>query len=193
MKVHSLAAALAALALAQPLRAQSPRAQEGITQEGVTLMGGAGIGWTRPACSYCRRSLDAGPVIYLNMLAPVRPNLTLGAEGNVWARDAEVFSLVGSLGVIAQLSPRAGGPLYLKAGLGYMTYRAFDDEADLVSNAPALQLGVGYRSRLSDELMLNGFTNVLLSRFGKLRSGDAVIVDNFGVTSLQLGIGLTRM
>jgi hypothetical protein len=187
MKVRSLAAALAILAFAQSARAQSPR-----VNEGITLMGGAGVGWTRAACGYCRRSLDSGPVIYLQMTAPMRTNLSLGAEGNVWVRDAQVFSLMGSLSAIAQLYPKAGSPLYLKGGLGFVTYRAYDDEADLVSNAPALQLGGGYRFRISDELALSNFANILVSRFGKLRSEETVVVDNFGVTSIQLGVGLTR-
>jgi hypothetical protein len=110
----------------------------------------------------------------------------------VWVRDAEVFSLVGSLSAIGHLYPRPGGPRYLKAGLGFTTYRAFDDEADLVSNGPAVQLGAGYRVPITVELALNTFANVLVSRFGKLRSEEDVVVDNFGITSIQLGVGLTR-
>jgi hypothetical protein len=178
---------LAVFAIAQPARAQSPR-----NGEGVTLMGGAGVGWTRAACGFCRRSRDAGPVIYLQMTTPLKTNLLLGAEGNVWVRDAEVFSLVGSLSAIAQLNPRPGSPLYLKGGLGFVTYRAFDDEADLVSNGPAMQLGGGYHVPVTSEVALNTFVNVLVSRFGKLRSEESVVVDNFGVTSIQLGVGLTR-
>lgn len=187
MRVRRLAVALAVLVFAQGAAAQSPR-----VSEGVTLMGGAGVGWTRPACSFCRRALDPGPVIYLQMTAPIRTNLALGAEGNVWVRDAEVFALMGSLSGIAQLYPKPGSPLYLRGGLGFVTYRAFDDEADLVSNAPALQFGAGYRFRLTDELALSNFANILVSRFGKLRSEETVVVDNFGVTSVQLGVGLTR-
>jgi len=189
MRARTLAAMFAATLIAQPARAQSPRSSGG---EGVTLMGGAGVGWTRAACGFCRRSRDAGPVIYLQLTTPLKTNLALGAEGNVWVRDAEVFSLVGSLSAIAQLNPRPGSPLYLKAGLGYTTYRAFDDEADLVSNAPAMQLGAGYRVPITPELALNTFANVLVSRFGKLRTEETVVVDNFGITSIQLGVGLTR-
>ena len=187
MTVRSLAIALAVTLIAQPVRAQSPRAGEG-----VSLMGGAGVGWTRAACGFCRRARDAGPVIYLQMTSPLKTNLSIGAEGNVWVRDAEVFSLVGALSGIVLLNPRPGSPLYLKAGLGFVTYRAYDDEADLTSNGPAMQLGGGYRTRISDELALNTFANVLVSRFGKLRSEENVVVDNFGVTSIQLGVGLTR-
>lgn len=190
MTARCLTAVLAVVLSTQPLRAQTRTAVA--PTRGVSLMGGAGIGWTRPACDFCRRERDPGPVVYLSMLSHLRPNLAIGAEANAWAREGVVFTLAASLTGVAQLYPTPGGPFYMRAGLGIMTFRAYDDDADLVSNAPAMQLGAGYRFRIGDGLVLSNFANVLVSRFGSLRSEDDVIVENFGVTSIQLGIGLAR-
>ena len=193
MHARILAAALAAVLVVHPADAQAQTpARPASSGSAMSLMGGAGVGWTRVACGFCRRNLDAGPVVYLQAIMPVRPTLSLGAEGNVWARDDEVFALVGSISAVARLTPRAGGPFYLKGGLGYVTYRAYDDDADLVSNAPAMQFGAGYTYQISEGLALNNFLNVLVSRFGTLKSEETTVVENFGITSLQQGIGLTR-
>lgn len=160
--------------------------------KGIAMTGGAGIGWARPACEYCRRQLSAGPAAYLQMTTPVNPRLSLGVEANFWARDDEVFELMGSLGAVAVLFTNPGGPFHLKAGIAYLSYRAYDDDGDLVSNAPAMQLGAGYRFRISDELALTNFVNVITSRFGTLRSDDAVVVENMGITAFQLGVAITR-
>jgi hypothetical protein len=190
MKAILLTAALAAaLGAVHPLHAQNQAAAGG---RGITLTGGAGVGWTRPACSYCRRSLNAGPVVYLDATGQVNPRLALGAQANLWAHDEQAFVLMGMLGLVAQLYPNPEGPLFLRAGLGYLTYRAYDDDQDLVSNAPAINLGIGYRFQFSSGIAITNFANMLTSRFGKLRSDDAVLVDNMGVTSLQLGIALSR-
>jgi len=45
---------------------------------------------------------------------------------------------------------------------------------------------------LSEALTVSNYLNVMASAFGKLRSGETVVVDNLGVTSLQLGVGIAR-
>jgi hypothetical protein len=66
------------------------------------------------------------------------------------------------------------------------------DDDDLASLGPAIQLGAGYEFRLSDRTLLTNYVTIVASRFGKLRAGEVIVVDNLGVTSLQFGIGLTR-
>jgi len=166
--------------------------QAALPPAGFQIMGGAGVGWTRTACGFCRRERDPGPVVYLQATSRIRPGLTIGAEGNVWARDDEIFVLVGSIGAIANIYPNVESPLYLKGGLSYVTYRAFDEDGDLIANGPGIQLGAGYRFRVTEDITITNFVNVLASRYGKLKEEDTVVVDNFGVTSFQLGIGLVR-
>jgi hypothetical protein len=179
------AAAVAAVLFAVPLEAQTP-------SSGLAMTGGAGIGWTRPACDFCRRDRSAGPVAYLQVTSQVNPSFGLGAEARFWARDDEVFELTGSLGIVAYLYPTPGGPFHIKGGLAYLSYRAYDDDGDLVSNMPAIQLGAGYRFQISEGFGLTNFVNVVAGRFGTLRSDDDALVDNMGITSFQLGLALTR-
>ncbi len=172
--------------------AKNARQQASGTGSGMALSGGAGIGWTRPACDFCRRHLDAGPALYLQMTSQVNPRLALGAEADLWARDNEVFVLNGALSFVAQLRKHPESPFFLKGGIGYMTYRAYDDSGDLVSNMPAIQMGAGYRFMLSSGFAINNYATLFAARFGKLREDGDVVVDNFGVMSLQLGLGVTR-
>jgi hypothetical protein len=183
-----LLAVSALMALAcQPLAAQQPAARA------LTVGAGGGVGWTRPACDYCRRELDPGPVAWVRISGPVNPGLIVGAEANVWANDDEVFVLVGSLLAVAQLHPRRGEPLFVRGGLGYVTYRAYADDDDLVANAPGLLFGLGYEFRISDRLALNNAVTLIASRFGSLRGDDRTVVDRIGTTSIQLAVGVIRL
>jgi hypothetical protein len=185
MSRSALAAVITAVLFALPLEAQAPG-------RGLAMTGGAGIGWTRPACDFCRRERAAGPVAYLQVTSQMNSAFALGAEARFWARDDDVFELTGSLGVVAYLYPTPGGPFHIKGGLAYLSYRAYDDDGDLVSNMPAIQLGAGYRFRISDGFGLTNFVNFVAGRFGTLRSDDDALVDNMGVTSVQVGLALTR-
>jgi hypothetical protein len=185
---------LAGLGVAREANAQESRSAR---PGGMFCGAGAGGGWTRVACSYCRRDYAFGPVVFARLGGSLGQRALLGAEASAWTRnDAEedVRLLTGSLMAVAWLYPSADGPLYLKGGLGAVSYRVYGagDDDDLSSLGPALQLGAGYEFRLSDRLLLTNYVNVLASRFGKLRSGEVIVVDNLGVTSLQFGIGLTR-
>jgi hypothetical protein len=177
--------AMALAAVAAPAAAQAP-------SRGLSMTGGAGIGWARPACDFCRRERAAGAVAYLQVAGNASPSLSLGAEARFWARDNDVFELIGSIGAVAYLYPTVGGPFHVKAGLSYLSYRAYDDDGDLVSNMPAIQLGAGYRFRISERFGLTNFVNLVAGRFGTLRSDDATLVTNMGVTSFELGLALTR-
>jgi hypothetical protein len=169
-----------------------PAAAQQARSQGLAVGGGGGVGWSRPACDYCRRNLDPGPVAWLRVTGPVRPGLELGAEANIWAHDQEVFVIVGALTAVAQIHPTPGGPFFLRTGIGYLTYRAYDDDDDLVANAPAIQFGLGYDFRVSERLALNNAMTLVASRFGTLRGDDRVVVDNLGTTSIQFSVGLVR-
>jgi hypothetical protein len=185
---------LAALAVSREAHAQESRpARPG----GMFYGAGAGGGWTRAACGYCRRDYSFGPVVFARIGGTLVPRSLLGAEASGWTKgDAEedVRLLTGSLMAVAWLYPNADEPFYLKGGLGAITYRVYGngDDDDLASLGPAIQLGAGYEFRLSDRTLLTNYVTIVASRFGKLRAGEVIVVDNLGVTSLQFGIGLTR-
>ena len=183
-----LGALLTSALLAQPAYAQAVPGQS----NGLEMTGGAGIGWTRPACDFCRRDLSAGPVVYLQVTKQITPTFGLGADARFWARNSEAFELVGSIGAVAYLFPTPGGAFHLKGGLSYLSYRAYDDDGDLVSNMPAVQLGAGYRFNVAEGFALTNYVNLVAGRFGTLRSDDAAIVENMGIMSVQLGLALTR-
>lgn len=185
---------LAAAATARPADAQEMRpAKPG----GFFYGAGAGGGWTRASCGYCRREHSFGPVLNARVGGTLGSRSLLGAEASVWTRsdgEQDVRLLTGSLMVVAWLYPRPDGPFYLRGGAGAVTYRVYGegDDDDLSSLGPALQLGAGYEFRLSDRTVLTNYASLVASRFGKLRAGEVVVVENLGVTSLQFGIGLTR-
>lgn len=185
MRRSAFAAAVAVVLFAVPLDAQT-------SATGLAMTGGAGIGWTRPACDFCRRARSPGAVAWLQVSNQLNPSIAVGAEARFWARDDEVFELTGSLGVVAYVYPTPGGPFHVRGGLAYLSYRAYDDDGDLVANMPAIDVGAGYRFRISERFALTNFVNVVAGRFGTLRSDDDALVDNMGVTSFQLGLALTR-
>ncbi len=166
-------------------------------QRGLFLGGGSGAGWTRVACGYCRRVFAFGPVATVRAGARLRPGVRLSAELNGWThRDDEpdVRLVMGALTMVAQLQPDPGRPFFVRGGLGWVTYRVRGngDDDDFASGGPGLQLGAGWSFRLSETLAMSNSLNVVASAFGKLRSGETVVVDNLGVTSIQLNVSLTK-
>jgi len=171
--------------------------QSTVSARGIFLGGVAGAGWTRVGCDYCRRDFEAGPTASVHVGTHVRPGLRMGAELSGWTHgdgEEDVRLVMGALTAVAWLHPRPGGPFFVKGGLGWVTYRVWGDgdDDDLASGGPGIQLGAGWEFRLSEALTVSNFLHVTASAFGKLRSGETVVVDNLGVTSIQLGVGIAR-
>ncbi|MGH7459497.1 MAG: hypothetical protein ACREMA_00535 [Longimicrobiales bacterium] len=160
----------------------------------VWISAGAGGGWSRVACAICRVQRNLGPTGYLRFGANVRPGLLLGAEGNVWTRvpGDDEREWVGAFSAVGYLYPRANGALYVKGGLGYLTYRSSAEDDDLTLGSVGVVLGAGYEFRVGSSLLLTNYVNLHASSFGSLKSGDTEVISDVSVTLFQLGVGLTR-
>ncbi|MGH7469373.1 MAG: outer membrane beta-barrel protein [Longimicrobiales bacterium] len=156
--------------------------------------GGVGGGWARVSCAICRGERDLGAAGYLRVGVSIKDGILLGAEGNAWTRDLEENGREWVRGVtgVGYLYPRPGGSFYVKAGVGYLGYRAEDEEDEIGTGSIGVQLGAGYEFRIGSNLHITNYMNLLTSSFGKLRSEDDVVVDDVSVTLLQIGVGLTR-
>jgi outer membrane protein with beta-barrel domain len=186
----SYAVLMAALFLPTALYAQAKP-----SQNGVWLSAGVGAGWARVACGICAVERRLGPTGYLRVGSNVRNGLLLGAEANLWTRSEgdDDRDWVGNVGAVGYLYPRAEGPLYFKAGVGYMQFQSSENEGNGDSTGSVgVQLGAGYEFRIAPGLHLTNYVNLLASAFGSLRGDNAQVVDDVGVTLLQIGIGLTR-
>lgn len=165
-------------------------AQENEVPDGWLLAGGLGAGWSRVSCDVCVRSHDLGPAVYVRLGRHVRPNLLVGGEVVGWTHTAEdVREIVGVASAVGHLYPRPGGPLYLRGGLGWVTYRAEDD---VVSNSAGIQLGAGFEFGVGGGFALSNYLHITASSFGSLRAGNSIVSDEVGVSLVQVGFGLVR-
>jgi hypothetical protein len=173
--------ALGALMLAAPLRAQSS------TNRNLSVAAGLGAAWVRVSCDVCQTSRDLGPSGFLRIGKSLRSGVKVAGEITVWTHEVEDEreNLGAAMGVL-MLHPN-DGPLYVKAGVGYVGYRAGED---IAMNAVGMQVGAGYELRLGT-LALNNYVNLVGSSFGSLKNESTTIADDVGVTLIQLGVGLT--
>jgi hypothetical protein len=174
---------------------KSGEAQANAPQNGVWLSAGIGGGWARVACAICAVERRLGVAGYGRVGTYVRRGLLLGAEANVWTRreGEDGRDWVGNIGAVGYLYPQVDGPLYLKAGLGYLMFQSSENEGNGDSTGSVgVQLGAGYEFRIAPGLYMTNYANLLASSFGSLRGDDAEVIDNVGVTLLQIGVGLTR-
>src|SRR5262245_41885777 len=160
----------------------------------IWLSAGAGGGWSRVACAICRVQRNLGPTGYVRFGANLRPGVLLGVEANGWTRvpDEDEREWVGAFSAVGYLYPRPGGTLYVKGGLGFLTYHATDDDDELSLSSPGVVLGAGYEFRVGSSLMLTNYVNLHASSFGSLKAGDTEVISDVSVTLFQLGVGLTR-
>lgn len=161
----------------------------------VWMSAGVGGGWTRVSCAICRTQRDLGPTGYLRVGVPLRAGLLLGAEANLWTRenalegDEAAREWTRALGAVAYLYPRPGGPFFVKAGIGQLSFQANDQ---LSTRSIGLQLGAGYEFRVGNKLYISNYMNLLASSYGSLQSAGEQVVDDVNITLFQFGVGLSR-
>jgi hypothetical protein len=173
--------ALAALILASPLRAQSSNSN------GLSVALGVGAAWVRVSCDVCQTSRDLGPSAFLRVGKTLRPGLRVAGELTAWTHEVEdERENLGAAMAVLYMHPN-DGPLYVKAGVGYVGYRAGED---IAMNAAGMQVGAGYELRLGS-LALNNYVNLIGSSFGSLKNESTTIAEAVGTTVIQLGVGLT--
>jgi hypothetical protein len=148
---------------------------------------GVGGGWARISCDVCQTARDVGPTAFVRIGTSLNSSLRVGAEATLWTHEVgEERENLGAAMAVLQVFP-GDGPLHLKAGLGFVGYRAGED---IGMNAVGMQLGAGYDLRLGS-LALTNYINVISSSFGNLKNNETTIANDVSATLLQLGVGLT--
>lgn len=167
------------------------QAQSDTSRGRLWLSAGVGGGWNRVSCAICRGDRTLGPTGYLRIGATIHDGLMLGTEANGWlrARGEDGHEWSGAIGAVAYLYPRPQGPLFVKAGINFLSYHAPED---LSTGSVGVQLGGGYEFHIGDRLLITNYMNLLASSFGSLHTADVRVVDDVSVSMLQIGIGITR-
>jgi hypothetical protein len=155
--------------------------------QGLSFGLGVGAGWARVSCDICQTSRDLGPSAFARVATAVRPGVNVGAELTAWTHEVEdERENMGALMAVLLMQPRQG-PLYVKAGLGYLGYRAGED---IGLNAVGMQFGAGYQLRLGG-LALNNYVNLIGSSFGSLKNESTTIAEDVSTTLVQFGVGFS--
>ena len=171
----------AACIRAAPLHAQSSQ------DTGLSVAVGAGAAWVRVSCDVCQTARDLGPSGFLRIGKTLRPGWRVAGEVTAWTHEVEdERENLGAAMAVLYMHPN-DGPLYVKAGLGYVGYRAGED---IAMNAVGMQVGAGYELMLNG-LALNNFVNLMGSSFAHLKNQGTTIAGDVGTTLIQIGVGLT--
>jgi|SRR5687767_12705275 len=148
---------------------------------------GVGAGWGRVSCDVCQTSRDLGPTAYVRFARVLNPSVRVGGEATAWTHEVEDEreNLAAVMAVLTLQPPRR--PLFVKAGVGYVGYRAGED---ISLNSIGMQVGGGYELRLGG-LAISNYVNVISSSFGSLKNESTTIANDVSTTLLQLGVGVT--
>lgn len=177
-------------ALLASIVARTAMAQE---SSGAWIELGAAPGWARVACDICDTGRSTGIAGHLGLGGQVTRRIRLGAEMDVWTSSADgVPERIVSLGVVAHWRPDPGGPLRLRAGLAYVTYRV-DDNVDVVSaSGIGPLLGAAFDWPVGDHVRLGPYATLVIGTIGGQVSFNATQVqDAVNTDLLHVGIAAT--
>ena len=188
-----LLGSLVLLALGRGLAAQQRQARDGFWF-GAAL----GRGWAHVSCEICKGTYRGGLSGALRLGGGVSRSVLIGAEVAAWwatidSGTATVHQSLAAFGAAAYWYPSRRRPLYLKLGLGFLTYRADDGTDVITATAIGPQFGVGYEWPVSPHLLVSPFLNVGFGIVGgslKFNGGE-VQTSSPGVSLAQLGLAVT--
>ena len=191
--MRSLSLLVAALfAVASPLAAQS--ASRPHTRQGFWIGFGLGPGSATAECNSCDGDRTTGFSGYFKLGGTISPSFLLGFEGNGWERSHSGVDESLAFGSIALLwyTSRTGA-FFLKVGLGGMQYTANDGTDELEMTAPAASFGLGYEFRVTRNMSIAPFWNVLFTSpvEAKINGQPVPTGEDVTVSLVQLGAGLT--
>jgi hypothetical protein len=174
------------------LQAQSTRRPN--TREGFWIGFGLGDGSAGLDCTTCSNDRFGGFSGYFRLGGTLSRSVLLGFESNAWVHsEGGTDESIGFGSIVALWYPSRTGALYLKFGLGGMTYRA-DDGVDIyTATAPSASLGIGYEVRLGRNFSVLPFLNSLASSAVVLHvNGMTVPVsEDISFSLVQFGVGAT--
>jgi hypothetical protein len=179
----------ALLLAAAPLAAQPEAESPG---EGLWYGLSAGAGWDRMSCGICAGERRPGLSASVRAGGTLNPGLLLGGEAGGWSNSSGgVDEFLGSFGAVLFWFPDPAGPIHLKGGFGYLSYRAEDAENFLSTTAFGPQVGVGYDFRVGRTLALTPSINCMITPFGDLTFNDTRVRGDVRSSFIQVGVGLT--
>lgn len=151
--------------------------------------GSIGRAGNRVTCDICTTSRDYGLAIAIAAGTYARPQLRVGIEGARWSFDgAGVDESVLSLGVVAHLLPDVRRGLYLLGGIGWSGYRA----GDFAYDAPRATVGVGWDRVVAGGVSVGALLALDAASFGAIRTEDATVARDVGLSSIRLALQLRR-
>jgi hypothetical protein len=153
--------------------------------------GGGSAGVECPSCGSDRISGASG---YFRLGGTLSRHILVGAETNGWLHsEGGVDETIGFGSIVVLWYPSATGALYLKVGLGGMTYRADDGFDEFTATAPCASIGIGYEFRVCRIVSLVPFANSLVSSSVRLRFDGVPIAtdEDISINLFQFGLGVT--
>jgi hypothetical protein len=164
------------------------------TREGFWIGFGLGDGSAGTDCSSCSNDRFGGLSGYLRLGGTLSRKVLLGGESNVWVHSSGgVDESIGFGSFVVLWYPSATGALYLKFGLGGMTYRADDGVDELTATAPSASIGVGYEIRMGPNVSLVPYANSLASSSVQLHINGVPVTtgEDISINLFQFGLGIT--
>lgn len=168
----SLVVAASVVGTAAPASAQAP------SRDGFFIGFGFGYGSLGIEDEPDRESSMSG---FLTLGGALNQSILLAGESNAWLKEESGVTLtVGSVNAVVYFYPTAGGPFFLKGGLGVATVEV---DAGAVGSADdtglGVTLGAGYDIGFGGRFAVTPFGNFLLGNF-----------DGGSTNILQLGVGV---
>ena len=158
---------------------------------------GAGVGttWLRVSCSICRSDRGTALSGYVALGGSAGRRVLIGAEATGRAkRDGAVRETVWGFGAVTYwyLNPRRR-QLYWKVGAGVQLYRIDDGQDVLTASPVGVQFGIGWEHPLNRHLRLVPSATLNVASWGgPLKFNGASSVEDIALTTVQLGLGVTR-
>jgi hypothetical protein len=163
-------------------------------RQGFWIGFGVGGGSAKFDCASCIDEFYTVGSGYVRLGGTLSHSLLIGVESSGWAysRGGSSHELI-AFGLFDVLwYPSATGALYVKFGLGGMTYRAKDQGVDvLTATAPSASVGLGYEVRVGRDVSLVPYVNGLASSTVRERVGGVPSDEDIRIKLFQFGLGVT--
>lgn len=145
-------------------------------------------------CAVCGNDRETGGAGYLRLGGTLSQSWLLGFEASAWAKsEAGLDQSIGAGHFIVQWYPSRSGALYLKLGLGGMSYITNDGTDEYTATGGSGLFGIGYEIRLGRNMSVTPFLNSMASGNTEIEQNGTVVGTNadFKINMVQLGLGLT--
>ena len=171
----------------------APRPVTAQQSQGLWIEMGLAPGWARLACDICDTGRSTGVAGHLGLGGQVSRRVRLGAEADVWRSGADgVPERIIGLSVVAHWRPSPAGPLRLRGGLAYVTYRVDDDVDVVTASGIGPLLGAAFDWPVSDRVRVGPYATLVIGVIGGQVSFNGTRVqDAANVDMLHAGIAAT--